>query len=140
MFDGAKRTWREFRQSRPGFRFRERYEHRRQTTNGPFDPKNLLYLGGGVAILIIGVLLAPIPGPGGVIGFVGLALLGSMFLPVARALDWGELRARGFARWSGEVWRALPLGMKVVVGLLAAITVVAAGYGAYQVATSGWAG
>ncbi len=137
MIDQAKRAWQEFRRSQPGDRFQERYKRRQQTTRGAFDPRNLLYLGGGVAIIIVGVLLAPIPGPGGIIGFVGLAMIGSIFLPVARALDWGELRARGIVRWAGDVWQVLPLGMKVVIGLLAAIIVVTAGYGVYQVMLSG---
>jgi len=137
MIDHAKRTWREFRRSQPGYRFQERYNRRQQTTSGPFDPKNLVYLLGGVAIIILGVLLAPIPGPGGVIAFVGLALIGSEFLPIARLLDWGELRVRGLVRWARNVWRVLPLGMQVVIALLAVIVVVTVGYSAYQVMTGG---
>lgn len=136
MIDQAKRGLHQFRHSRPGYRFQERYNRRKQTTSGPFDPKNLLYLGGGVAIIILGALLAPIPGPGGIIGLVGLALIGSLFLPLARALDWGELRVRNIARWARDMWQVLPLGMKVVIMLLAAIIVVTAGYGAYQVLAS----
>jgi len=137
MIDQAKRTWQAFKRSQPGYRFQERYNRRQQTTSGPFDPKNLAYLAGGIVIIIVGVVLAPIPGPGGVLAFVGLALIGSEFLPIARALDWGELRLRGLVRWGTEVWRGLPLGMQVVIGLLAVITVVTLGYGAYQVVTSG---
>lgn len=136
MIDRAKRSLRAFGRARPGYRFRERYNRRRRSTSGRLDPRNLLYLGGGVAIIIVGVLLAPVPGPGGVIGFVGLALLASLFLPLARALDRGELRGRGVARRAGEVWWMLPLAMKVVIGLLAALIAVAVAYGAYQVLAS----
>ncbi len=72
MFNQARRTWREFSNGQPGYRFQRQYRRRQETTNGLFDPKNLLYLAGGVAIIVLGVLLAPIPGPGGIIGFVGL--------------------------------------------------------------------
>lgn len=137
MFDRAKRSLREFGRGRPGYRFRERYNRRRRTTSGPLDPRNLLYLGGGIAIIVVGVLLAPIPGPGGVIGLVGLALIASLFLPVARALDRGELRARGIARRAGEVWRVLTPAMQVVITLLAVIAAVAVGYGAYRVVAGG---
>ena len=99
MIDQAKRTWQAFKRSQPGYRFQERYNRRQQTTSGPFDPKNLLYVAAGILIVVVGVLLAPIPGPGGIIAFVGLALIGSEFLPIARALDWGELRIRGLVRW-----------------------------------------
>jgi hypothetical protein len=137
MLDQVKRTWRAFRRSQPGYRFQERYNRRQQTTSGPFDPKHLLYLVGGIAIIIVGVLVAPIPGPGGVIALLGLALIGSEFLPIARVLDWGELRLRDLVRWGRMLWRVLPLGIHVVIGLLVAIIVMAVGYGAYQVLTRG---
>ncbi|MDP9350572.1 MAG: PGPGW domain-containing protein [Chloroflexota bacterium] len=137
MIDKAKRTLREFRHSRPGHRFEDRYNRRRQTTSGPSDPKNLLYLGGGVAIIILGALIAPVPGPGGIVAIVGLALIGSLFLPAARTLDWGELRTRRTMRWAWDVWQASPPAMKVVIALLAAIIVTTAGYGAYALVASG---
>ncbi len=137
MIDQAKRTWQAFRRSQPGYRFQERYNRRQQTTSGPFDPKNVVYLLAGIAIIVVGVVLAPIPGPGGIIAFVGLALIGAEFLPIARALDWGELRLRGLVRWARDVWRVLPLGIRVGIGLLAALIVVVVGYGAYQVVLGG---
>jgi uncharacterized protein (TIGR02611 family) len=137
MIDQAKRTWQAFRRSQPGYRFQERYNRRQQTTSGPFDPKNVVYLLAGIAIIVVGVVLAPIPGPGGIIAFVGLALIGAEFLPIARALDWGELRIRGVVRWARNMWRVLPLGIRVGIGLLAALIVVVVGYGAYQVVLGG---
>ena len=137
MIDQAKQNWYEFKRSQPGYRFQERYNRRQQTTSGPFDPKNLLYLAVGIVIIVVGVVLAPIPGPGGVIAFVGLAFIGAEFLPIARLLDWGEVRIRGLVRWARDVWRVLPLGMQVGIGLIVALIVVAVGYGAYQVLTSG---
>ncbi len=121
MIEQAKQNWYEFKRSQPGYRFQERYNRRQQTTSGPFDPKNLLYIAVGVLIVVVGVLLAPIPGPGGVIAFVGLAFIGAEFLPIARALDWGELRVRGIVKWAKDVWRVLPLSMRIVVGLVAAV-------------------
>ena len=137
MFNQARRTWREFSNGQPGHRFQRQYRRRQETTNGLLDPKNLLYLGGGIAIIIIGVLLAPIPGPGGIIGFVGLAMVGSIFLPVARALDWGELRARRILLWAGDLWQVLPPGLQVVLGLLMVLFAVAVGYFAYQLVAGG---
>ncbi len=137
MFDQARRTWREFSNGQPGYRFQRQYRRRQETTNGLFDPKNLLHLAGGVAIIVIGVLLAPIPGPGGIIVFVGLAMVGSLFLPVARALDWGELRARLILHWAGDVWQVLPPGLQVVLGLLAVIIAVAVGFVAYRLVAGG---
>ncbi len=137
MIDQAKRTWQAFKRSQPGYRFQERYNRRQQTTSGPFDPKNPLYLAMGVLIVVVGVVLAPIPGPGGIIAFVGLAFIGAEFLPIARLLDWGELRLRDIVRWATDVWRGLPVGMQVILGLVAAIIVGAVGYGAYRVLAGG---
>jgi len=58
MIDQAKRTWQAFKRSQPGYRFQERYNRRQQTTSGPFDPKNVLYLAVGIVIIVVGVLVA----------------------------------------------------------------------------------
>ncbi len=58
-------------------------------------------------------------------------MIAGEFYPVARFLDWGELRARGLGRWLEGVWRSSPAG-KVLVASAAAICVAAILYVAYQ--------
>ncbi len=54
----------------------------------------------GLAIALGGLFLVPAPGPGWIVTFLGLGLLGSEFAPIARALDWLELKGRAVGGWA----------------------------------------
>lgn len=59
----------------------------------------------GIVIIIAGLILVPLPGPGWLIVFIGLTLLGSEYHWARRLLGW--LRAwlaRFWERWNA--WRA----------------------------------
>jgi len=59
----------------------------------------------GVLIVIIGLILVPLPGPGWLIVFVGLTVLGSEFHWARRVLGWlRRILARFWERW--RAWRA----------------------------------
>ena len=88
----------------------------------------LIFLG---AVLAVGSLfLAPLPGPGFATVFLGLAILAGELRPVARFLDWAEVRLRRFARFVRGLWRASVVG-KISVVLVSAICVAALLYVAY---------
>ena len=88
----------------------------------------LIFLG---AVLAVGSLfLAPLPGPGFATVFLGLAILAGELRPVARFLDWAEVRLRRFARFVRGVWQASVVG-KISVVLVSAICVAALLYVAY---------
>ena len=71
------------------------------------------------------------PGPGWLAIFLGLGMLGGELLPVARFLDWVEVRLRKLVRWIREAWNNTPVVGKALI-LLVILTVVAAlVYGAY---------
>ena len=65
---------------------------------------------GGLAVAIASLLLGVLPGPGTLTFFVGLGMVSGEFYPVARLLDWAEVRARELARWVGGVWGASAAG------------------------------
>lgn len=59
----------------------------------------------GVLIVIIGLILVPLPGPGWLIVFIGLTVLGSEFHWARRVLAWlRRILARFWERW--RAWRA----------------------------------
>lgn len=95
-------------------RFEERYRRRRQQSGGRFDLTKLLNVGGGILILLTGLVLVPAPGPGWLVVFFGLGLLGSEFLAVARFLDRSEVQLRKGSRRARTLWRALPWWLKVL--------------------------
>ncbi|MDP9309445.1 MAG: hypothetical protein M3R24_00865 [Chloroflexota bacterium] len=91
----------------------------------------------GLAIALGGLLLVPAPGPGWIITFLGLGLLGSEFNPMARALDWVELKVRAIAGWAKGVWERSSPVLKVLIVLIGVCGIAALGYGAYQLVASG---
>src|SRR5215203_2910312 len=64
------------------------------------------------------------PGPGMLTFFLGVGMIAGEFGPVARLLDWAEVRARELGRWVGGIWRSSVAG-KALVLFVGAICVAA---------------
>lgn len=59
----------------------------------------------GVVVAVIGLILVPLPGPGWLIVFIGLTILGTEFHWARRLLGWlRRVLARFWERWN--LWRA----------------------------------
>ena len=130
-----RQNWREFKESKPGQRFEERYRRRQQAERGHLAWRVFLITLGAV-IAVGSLILAPLPGPGWATVFVGLMILAGELLPAARFLDWLEVWLRKLGRFTLEVWRTSVLG-KVAVILVAAALAVAVVYVAYLLLFSG---
>jgi uncharacterized protein (TIGR02611 family) len=70
----------------------------------------------GLAIALGGLALVPLPGPGWLIVFVGLAILASEFAWAQRLLDFGRARLRAWTQWM----KARPLWVRVAIALVTA--------------------
>jgi uncharacterized protein (TIGR02611 family) len=129
MIEQMKRHWREFRESEPGERFKERYRRRQQAERGHIVWRIFLITLGAV-IAVGSLILAPLPGPGWATVFVGLMILGGELLPAARFLDWLELQLRRLWRLVQKVWWASFIGKVavVVVALVLAAAIIYVGY------------
>jgi uncharacterized protein (TIGR02611 family) len=135
MVEQMKWHWREFRESKPGQRFEERYRRRRQDEQGQIIWRIFLITLGAV-IAVGSLVLAPLPGPGWVTVFVGLMSLGGELLPAARFLDWLEVQLRRLWRLVWTFWRASFRG-KVAVVVLAGSCAAAIVYVGYLLLFSG---
>ena len=114
MIGRLKGNWEEFRDSKPGDRFKDRYR-RRQEQPGHIVMRVILVILGTI-LAISSLVLAPLPGPGFATVFLGLAILGGELLPAARFLDWSEVRLRQLWQFVGDVWNTgLPGKIAVVV-------------------------
>ena len=133
MLDQAKQSWHEFKESEPGHRFQDRYERRRRSERSKFDLRKILNLVIGVALIFAGIFLIAAPGPGWLTVFLGLGFIGSEFLPVARALDWAEIKGRAIAEWAQDAWERSPLVVKVLIVVLALAIAAALAYGVYSI-------
>jgi len=52
----------------------------------------------GVLVIIVGLILVPLPGPGWLIVFFGLSILGLEFPPIQRFTSWIGAKAKGLWR------------------------------------------
>ncbi len=136
MIGRTNESWRRFRASRPGHRFQERYRRQQESEYGWRDPRRLFFVVGGLAIAVASLVLGVLPGPGMLNFFVGLGMISGEFYPVARLLDWAEVRARKLGRWVGGVWRSSAAGKALVISV-AAIGVAAVLYVAYRLLFGG---
>jgi uncharacterized protein (TIGR02611 family) len=89
----------------------------------------------GVAITLGGLALVPLPGPGWLIVFAGLALLATEFDVARRVLEFGRRTLRRWTTWLGRQGLAVRAGL----GLGTLACVAAALWGAGAVAgVPGW--
>lgn len=80
----------------------------------------------GFAIMITGVVLIPLPGPGWLIVFAGLALLATEFAWADRLLHYARDKVRGWTDWAGRQ----PVAMRGLIGL-AGLAVIAGAFLVY---------
>jgi hypothetical protein len=117
MIARAKRSWQRFAASEPGHRFQDRYRHRQQSEQGWKDPWRLFYVLGGLIVALGSLAFGVLPGPGTLTFFVGVGMIAGEFRPVARLLDWAEVRVREFGWWVGGLWRSSGAGKAMVVSV-----------------------
>ena len=128
MIGRVRASWDRFKRSGPGRRFKDRYDHRQQSGRNGFDLGTLLYVSGGIAVMLAGLFFVPAPGPGWLIFFLGLGLLAGEFLYVARFLDWGAVKSRGLARWAAGPWKRSSTAVRVRICAAFLICMVALAY------------
>lgn len=76
----------------------------------------------GGLVLAAGVAMIPYPGPGWLVVFAGLAILGSEFTWARRLLDAARRRYDEWTAWMRRQRTALRLAMMVLTGLVVVLT------------------
>ena len=135
MIARAKRSWRNFKKSKPGDRFQVRYYYRKQRGTGRLSRILNIFLGS--VLVIMSTLFGWAPGLGLVTLLIGLALIAGELFPVARFLDWSEVKLRKLARLAGKIWAGVPLVGRTLFVLLVLVLVAALVYGAYSLLFGG---
>jgi hypothetical protein len=128
MTNRWKHSWQAFRNDIPGTRFIDRYRRRQRDSDGRWTWSSLAYIAAGLVLAIGGLLLVPAPGPGWIVTFFGLGLLGSEFKPVAQALDGVEIRLRVWGRAGLALWKEAPGRERVIIALVVGSVVLVLGY------------
>lgn len=118
MLERFKSQWQALKASRPGHRFRDRYERHQRSHNAAKHFWRVVRVFAAAGFVAIGALFVVIPGPAIVFFFVAGALLATDSLPMAKALDWCEVHLRKIGSKVRRVWRRLSLGARVAVATL----------------------
>lgn len=87
----------------------------------------------GTAIMLLGLVLVPLPGPGWLIVFLGLGILATEFAWAERLLDFGKAKLRAWLAWLGRqhlaVRALISLATLAFVGAVVLLTLHLSGYG-----------
>lgn len=104
MVKAIKRAWKHFSAKEPGSRFLETFEENQRERGSAW--KRVALIVAGVLLILVGVVALVAPGPGLLIGGVGLALIARESKLLSRALDRFELQVRRL--WSRLRRKATP--------------------------------
>lgn len=126
MFDKLKRSWRQLKAGKPGHRFQSQYEAQQKRRRPAWVRP--VWMAAGTAVMAVGVVALPAPGPGFLIIGLGAALVARESLIAARILDWIELRLRDAWAWLKDAWATAPWPVKGLAALFCAGTAVALGW------------
>ncbi|MBA4138294.1 MAG: hypothetical protein C0518_13360 [Opitutus sp.] len=118
MFDRLQKQWEQLKTSRPGHRFRDRYDRSRKSHNGPKFFWRIVRIAAAVALIGLGAVFMFIPGPAILFYFFAGALLATDSLPMAKLLDWTEVQARKIGSKARRFWRKLTPGGRIAVATL----------------------
>jgi hypothetical protein len=128
-----KEDIRQLRGGKSGTRFCDFYEFRLQHRRPGFSPARAVTIFMGLALTIGGASIGWLPGPGGFVAILGLALLAQEFRPMAVVLDWCEPKLRSAWNWVVRTWRRLSSIGRVALATSFVLTSVSVGYAAYSI-------
>ncbi len=98
VFATLKHDYKLLRDGNPGRRFRDYTDERRRRRSGSFSVGRVVSFLVGISLIAIGLGIGWLPGPGGFLAIVGLALIAQEIPWIATALDAIELQIRRVIR------------------------------------------
>ena len=99
--------WVSFKAGRPGERFVKLREYRQSKRTSCCPGEKCVNIVGGSLLVILGLLMIPAPGPGVLTIGLGMALLGTEFLVIARCMDAAEFKGRAQLAEIRDRWLTL---------------------------------
>lgn len=133
MREAIRKSWNKLKQAEPGRRFREFHDYRKKRRQHHTSIWHIVPVGTGLLLLIGGLAIGWLPGPGGFIAIFGVALLATEFRFLARALDWSEIQFRRI--WT-HGWKQRSVPARIAVAFCAAAIAAGAAWAASQLLLS----
>jgi Putative transmembrane protein (PGPGW) len=109
-----KDDYRTIRDGKAGQRFRDYVDERRKRRGGHFSIGRIVSFVVGMVLVAVGVGVGWLPGPGGFVAVIGLALIAQEIPLIADVLDWIEkvsrktyrnVRSRIVCRAANSKWK-----------------------------------
>ncbi len=126
-------SWRHFTSRRAGLRFRERYRlHQSRRKRGGLEIRRISYIVGGALLIAVSALLGWLPILGWGTAILGLSMIAGEFYPVARLMDWLELRVRELLGPLGKAFMRMPTWVQLSVSMLISFSTIILVYGFYS--------
>ena|SRR5699024_502895 len=135
MFKGIKNHFEDLLNDEPGERFKKQFYRRHKHRDHPLINR-LLYIGGGLVVVALGIIELPLPGPGTLIIILGLGLLAQESLRLSKFLDWFEVEARRFMDRINRWWKRVSPIKRIFFVMLFAIILTFIGWGGYWLASN----
>jgi len=132
MIERIRISWRLFANGRPGLRFRERYRLHQSRRRGGFALMRISYILGGILLIAVSALFGWLPVLGWGTAILGLSMLAGEFFPVARLMDWLELRVRELLGPLGKAFVRMPTWAQLSVSTMITVSTLALAYGLYS--------
>ncbi len=115
LWHACVEAWRVFRSAPTGRRFRTIRAFQRKHGLAHNGWSRTLLFAVGLALIVVGVSIGWLPGPGGFLAILGLLLVAREIPGVAAALDYCEIRGARLWRW----YRALPRPAQITLFAIA---------------------
>ena len=132
MIERIRISWRLFASGRAGLRFRERYRLHQSRRRGRFDIVRISYIVGGALLIAVSALLGWLPVLGWGTAILGLSMIAGEFYPVARLMDWLEVRVRELLGPLGKAFVRMPTRAQLSISMLITVSTFALVYGLYS--------
>jgi len=113
MLESLKKNLAILRAGKAGSRFQEFRRYKRQQPGGNSATSRIVTFVFGILLIVLGAAIGWLPGPGGFVAFIGLAMLGREIPWIPRVMDSIEL----FSRQMYERFRQLPVWIQVALVL-----------------------
>lgn len=105
MFPSFKDEQQRLRNGVPGKRFRQYVDERRRHRTGHFHWGRVVSFSSGVILVLLGIGIGWLPGPGGFLALIGFALLALEIPRIADVLDSMETNGRRLIATCMRRWR-----------------------------------
>jgi len=89
-------------------------------------------------LIVVSALFGWLPVLGWGTAFLGVGMIAAEFYPIARLMDWLEVRARRIFKPLGRIFMRLPAWAQLSISLTIAVSTFAVMYIVYSLTLGGW--